>query len=97
MDSRFRGNDGLFDLFSGSLAFLRVLRVLRVLRAFDGQEPECLEGHGWPREAVADRLISATLEDAHLPLKAGLRRSRNALVPSRMSAVEKHSANVCVS
>ena len=31
------------------------------------------------------------------PLKLGFRRSRKALVPSRMSAVEKHSANVCVS
>jgi hypothetical protein len=30
---------------------------LRVLRVFDGQEPECLEGHGWPKEAVANRLI----------------------------------------
>ncbi len=36
--------------------------TLRFLRAADGQEPECLGGHGWPREAdVAGLLPLATL------------------------------------
>jgi hypothetical protein len=42
---------------SESTKAVAVLAFLRDLRVFDGQEPECPEGHGWPKEAVVDLLI----------------------------------------